>query len=323
MKKILASIFSDRTKEKINKIKSKLLGFNFTDGLLSKIVVYLLLIGISYVFIYPLLRMASFSFMTVSDLIDPEVDWIPSGFTFQTIITALRVLDMPRSMFNSIWVSALFATLQTIVSALTGFAFARYDFKFKKFWFAMVLLSFIIPIPVVLIPRTMMFITLQDANINLFGTLVPQILLSITGQGIYSAILILIFYNFFRMIPSVLDEAARIDGANAIQVFYHIILKLSLPTIFTVFLLSFVWNWNETYITQTFLGTSKLLLPSALNRFDELFGVVRSADSGIGRINEAYRLAGTFISIIPLLVLYLFVQRLFVEGIEKTGITGE
>jgi multiple sugar transport system permease protein len=226
------------------------------------------------------------------------------------------------------WYAGLLGLAQTFISALTGYAFARYEFKFKNFWFMMVLMSFVIPIPVVLIPRWMMFITAQNiTGFKLIGTIFPQLMLAIAGQGIYSAILILIFYNFFKMIPIVLDEAAKIDGASNWQVFYHIILKMSLPTIVTVFLFAFVWNYNETYVTGTFVRTAMKLMPLQLGLFDSIFermsAPIQGAPGGQFRLNESYKMAATLITMAPMMIMYLFVQKQFVEGIEKTGITGE
>ena len=128
------------------------------------------------------------------------------------------------------------------------------------------------------------------------------------------------------MIPYSLDESAQIDGASSIQVFYHIILKMSVTAITIVFLFSFVWNWNETYVTTTFVRSSIDLMSLKLATFDGNFARMGSAipgQSGEARINEAYKMAATLISMLPLLVVYFFAQRQFIEGIENTGITGE
>ncbi|MFA5526905.1 MAG: carbohydrate ABC transporter permease, partial [Acholeplasmataceae bacterium] len=269
------------------KIKKVLFGHKATSGIVGKIVVYALLIGVSYIFLYPLLRMISMSFLTQSDLINPEVGWIPTHLNFTNYVVANRVLQLFPPSFSkfsegvfqaiigvfkdggNLWKSlkntAILAVIQTGIAALTGFAFARYEFRFKKFWFVMVLLSFVIPLPMVTIPRVMMFFDLQDTiwlpffNLirgtffesifkpRLFNTLFPQAVLTLFGQGINSAILVLIFFNFFKMIPISIDEAARIDGATSGQVFWHIYVKLVTPIIITVFLFSFVWNWNDVY----------------------------------------------------------------------------
>jgi len=309
-------------------IKGKLLGYHMTDGWIYRSAVYVLLIAIAYVFLYPLLRMLSMTFMSSSDLINPEIDWVPQNWSFTNLRVAWSVMDMPSTIFNSLWFTGTLSIAQTFVSAMTGFAFARYQFKFKNFWFMMILLSFVIPVPLVLIPRWMMFTTVQNlAGIKLIGTIIPQLLMTILGQGVYSSILILIFYNFFKMIPISLDEAARIDGATSWQVFYQIILKMSVPTIATVFLFSFVWNYNESYITSIFVRTAMKLMPLQLALFDSIFermsASVPGAPGGQFRINESFKMAATLITMAPMMIMYIFVQRQFVEGIEKTGITGE
>ncbi|TNF06772.1 MAG: carbohydrate ABC transporter permease [Bacillota bacterium] len=349
----------------LTKIRKKLFGHKATSGLIGKIFVYGLLIGISYVYLYPLLRMISMSFLTQSDLLNPEVDWIPKSLKFSNFVVANRVLgvlppslmtiaDNPfRAIFGifqdggNLWKSmknvGFLALIQTIIAALTGFAFARYEFKFKKTLFVLVLVSFVVPLPMVTIPRIIMISEFQDkywipfdkflgdnfiGNIvkpTLFNSLMPQITFAIFGQGINSAILILIFFNFFKMIPISLDEAARIDGASSFQVFYHIYIKLVIPIIFTVFLFSFVWNWNDVYSATIYYRANNPLVIMRLNQFDDQFAGLANipGQSGELRLNEAYKMAATFITVLPLLILYIFAQKKFIEGIERTGMTGE
>jgi multiple sugar transport system permease protein len=187
--------------------------------------IYIALILISYQFMYPLLRMIMTSLMSPEDIINPTVNWLPKSGSLGNMRTALRVLELKTTLVNSILFSGALAVCQTLVSAMTGYAFARYNFKFKNFWFIMVILTFILPTPVMLIPRTMMAVSVREIlGLQMIGTPFPQMLMALTGQGIFSAILILIFFNFFKLIPRVLDEAAAIDGASSIQIFYHVIL---------------------------------------------------------------------------------------------------
>lgn len=295
--------------------------------IIVSIIVYAVLILISYQFMYPLLRMIVTALMSEQDILTPSVTWIPRSLTFGNIRGAASVLQLQTTLVNSLWFSGLLAVAQTLIAALTGYSFARFEFKLKKFWFMMVLMTFIVPIPVVLIPRMMMFVQFQSSTgIQMIGTPIPQLLLSFFGQGVYSAILILIFYNFTRMIPRSLDEAASIDGANSWQTFYHIILKLSLSTLLVIFLFSFVWNWNETFQTSTFLRDKIPLLPNRLRMFDSMFATYGGGGanaSGQSRLNEAYKMSATLISILPLIITYLVVQKQFIKGIENAGITGE
>jgi multiple sugar transport system permease protein len=290
-------------------------------SILGKIVLYAVMIVLSYILLSPLIEVISKSFMSQEDLINPEVFYVAKNFTFENYGVAIDVLDLWKALFNSIWFSALLALIQTVVSALTAYAFARYNFKGKKLLFGLLIVSFIIPSSVLIVTRITLFSWMQDVlHIKLMNSITPSILVTLFGQGVYSTILILIFFNFFKQIPYDLDEAACMDGANSFQVFYHIILKLSLPVILTVFLFGFVWNWNESIMTNTFVKSSLTLVPGQLAAFDSLFNSLET--SGATDLNEGYKMAGTLLSILPLIILYIFVQRKFIEGIEQTGITG-
>lgn len=301
------------------------------NHIISQIVVYVFLITIAYVFIYPIMKMLSISFMSSADLVNPEVIWIPKNFSFVNYKVAWTVLNGKVSLLNSIKYSTLLAILQTVISALTGFAFARYEFRGKKFLYTLLLLSFIVPIPILLITQYNMFSSFYT-TVGWIGagkglnTYTSQIIMAAFGQGVNSAILILIFINFFKMIPNDLYEAGKIDGANPVQLFWHITIKLSLSTIIVVFLFSFVWNWNESYVTEFFVGDGIDLFTNQLGKFDSLFGTRVSDARQEGdavQLVESYKMAATVISVIPLLILYFIGQKSFVEGIEKTGITGE
>ena len=307
----------------INAVRVRLMNKKF----LMRVAIYIILGTISYEFIYPILRMITMAFMSREDLIDPAVSWVPTSVSFTNMRVASHVLNMPGSLWNSIWFSSMLAFFQTIVSALTGYALARFDFKFKKFWYFMLIVTFIIPLPMLGIPRSMIFVTLREmTEIRFIGTIIPQSLLTILGQGVHSTILILIFYNFMQMIPKSLDEAAEMDGASRMQIFYHIGIRISMSTVLIVFLMSVIWNWNETFMTTMFLRGGIELLPGNLGLFSSIFSSRAPAGVGGGGaslINEAFTMAATLISISPLVILYFFVQKQFVKGIENTGITGE
>ena len=311
--------------EKVKKIKSTLFGNGYKDGIIVKIFIYLLLLLISFVFLQPLLEMLLGSFRSKEDCIDPEIFFIAQNPTFSNYILAFSdiVLDYWKTLWNSVWFSFVLAILQTAVTAITGYVFARYKFKFKSFWFALLIAGFLIPVPVITAPRTMIFLDFDSMLQSIFGskgssyiygTAFPQIILSMLGQGVNSTVLILICYNFFKQIPIDLDEASVMDGASSFQTFYHIIFKLSAPVIFTIFLFAFVWNWNDTFSTGYYY--SKLItLPYKMTSFEGLLEA--------NTITEATEQAGTLLAILPLIILYSFVQKRFVEGIEQTGMTGQ
>ena len=298
--------------------------FKWWRNLIIKIAIYFILICVGFIYLEPIFEIIAKTFMSPDDIVDPSVTWVPKTFSLNNLKVASQVMKLGPTLRNTILWSGGLALAQTLVSALTGYAFSRYEFKFKNFWFVMTILAFIIPTPVTMIPRLMMFVTAQDTlSIQLIGTVIPQASMAILGQGVYSTILILIFYTSFNMIPRVLDEAAQIDGASSMKIFWFIVVKMSASTILVVFLFSFVWNWNETYITGTLLRNNIELMPTKLNMFNSEFSNMVSAQGGAFRLNKAYKMAATLISISPLLLLYVFVQKQFIQGIENTGITGE
>lgn len=312
-----------KTAKNKNRIKVKH-DFKWWRNRIAKIAIYFVLICVGFVYLEPIFEIIAKTFMSADDIIDPSVNWLPKSLSLNNLKVASNVLKVGPTLRNTILWSGGMALAQTIVSALTGFALSRYDFKFKKFWFVMIVLAFIIPTPVTMVPRLMMFVTAQEATaIQLIGTALPQAMMALLGQGVYSTVLILVFYTAFNMIPRVLDEAAQIDGASALKVFWFVVVKMSATTILVVFLFSFVWNWNETYITGTLMRNNIELLPAKLNMFNSEFDSLVSAQGGAFKLNEAYKMAATLISISPLLILYAFVQKQFIQGIENTGITGE
>jgi multiple sugar transport system permease protein len=209
---------------------------------------------------------------------------------------------------------------------MTGYAFARYEFPLKKFWLAVLIVTFIVPPQITMIPTYMMYDML-----GLIGSIKAFIVPALLGQGFKSAIFILIFYNFHRHVPHSLVEAAEIDGAGHISSYFRIAMPLALPAIVVTALFSFVWYWNETYLVNLYLGFNNsrangglTTLLIELQRFQSTYESIYSGwEASPDRLNEALRMAGTMISIAPLLALYLGLQRQFVESVDKTGITGE
>jgi multiple sugar transport system permease protein len=296
------------------KRKRKWLGLKFSDGLLFKWILYALLIVIGFVYIYPLIHMVSYSLKTLEDLLDPSIQYLPSSLYLQNFIDAYITLDFMNTLGETLLVTLIPALFQTLVASLIGYGFARFEFPFKKLLFVLVLATYIIPPQVTMIPRYVLFFNLGILE-SIWAIIVPATL----GQGLFSAIFILIFYQFYRMIPKVIDEAAQIDGASRWTIYTTIAIPLSLPSFLTSFLFSFVWYWNETYLNRLFLGGGGETLLLRLLNFASAFNNLMGGDYA----NEAIRMAATLLIILPLLLMYVVLQRLFIEGIDRSGITGE
>lgn len=301
-----------------DKIRKKLLGNN-SDGLLYKVFVYFFLISVGFIFLYPILTMISYSFKDANDIVNPLVNWIPSNFYLGNYKTALQVLDFKNTLGETIYVTLVPALIQTLSCSLVGYGFARFKFKGKNVLFFLVLATFIIPQQMTVIPQFLMF-----KQLGLLESILAYILPALFGQGIKSAIFILIFFQFFKMIPKVLEEAAQVDGAGAFKIFYKIAVPMATPAYIISFLFSFVWYWNETYLATMFLGGEVQTLPMKLQQFTASFQSMFPANMASGQnLNEAIEMAGTCLNIIPLLIVYAVAQKWFVEGIDRAGITGE
>ncbi|HLU23893.1 carbohydrate ABC transporter permease [Lederbergia graminis] len=302
------------------KVKRWLLGMHGTDGFLVKVLIYGLLIGIGFVYLYPIIYLGVYSFKTLDDILNPLVNWIPTTFYVGNYERAIQVLDFIPTLLETLYVTVLPSIVQTAIAAVIGYGLARFDFPFKKTIFALVLATFIIPAPVTLIPRYIFF-----NELNILGSLNAFLLPAVTGQGLNSAIFILIFYQFFKALPKALEEAAQIDGAGHLRIFLTIAIPMAVPSFIISFLFSFVWYWNETYLASIYFGNALSTLPLELEKFvatyQKMFPV--GMEMSGNQINEAIRLAGTLLSILPLLIVYFITQRWFVEGVDRSGITGE
>ena len=185
----------------------------------------------------------------------------------------------------------------------------------------LMMLTFVIPVQVVMIPLFLLF-----QKYGMLGSPLPFIVPALFAGGIKSVLFILIYTQFFRTIPKALEESAQLDGAGALNIFVRIILPITVPAVVVVFLFSLVWHWNETYTASLYLRDSMRTLPMMLQAFEQAYSQMyssSSAGSTYVNINESIKLAGTMLIILPLLILYLFAQRWFVEVIDRTGITGE
>lgn len=316
--KISNFVKKDKHRSK-SQFKRFLLGMKFTDGLVFKIAIYTMLIGLGYIYLYPMMYMISYSFMTMNDIIDVSVNWVPSSLTFENYRIVWEAIDYPNALLDGITLAALPALSATFSSALIGYGFAKYDFPFKKILMALMILTFIIPPQVTMMPTFQMY-----ADYNLLGSIRTFIYPAILGQGFNGAIYILIFYSFFKMIPNSLMESAQLDGAGPVKIFTRIAIPLAVPAIIIVFLFSFVWYYNETYLSGLFLrGSDMLTLPLRVEQFMNDYASLYPEGSTARELMQSAKLAGNILTILPLLVLFFFTQRYFVEAIDKTGITGE
>ena len=302
------------------KLKRILFGMSGTDGLLVKLFMYGLLIGIGFVFLYPILYMIAYSFKDLDDLLNSSVHWIPTTFYLGNYERSATVLNFWPVLLQTIYVTVFPSIIQAVVASFIGYGFARFEFKGKNVLLVLVLATFIIPPQVLIIPRYILF-----NNLGILDSIASYVLPAAFGQGLNSAIFILIFYQTFRTVPKALEEAAQLDGAGHFKIFFKIAVPMATAAYIVSFLFSFVWYWNETQLASIYFGNNLTTLPLQLQRFVDSFNLMFATPGGTGgsNLNEGIEMAGTLLTILPLLVVYFVMQRWFVEGVDRSGITGE
>ncbi|MDF2646671.1 MAG: binding-protein-dependent transport system inner rane component [Paenibacillus sp.] len=299
----------------LTKVRYLVFGKEADKGLLFRVFIYLLLIDIAYIYLNPIFYMISTMVKNAADLIDPSVSWVPHQVFTGTLQDAWAKLHYPKWFGISLTMAITVSLLQTFSCAVAGYAFARLEFPFKNFWFVCLLMTFVVPTQVIILPEL-----IAASQLHLMKTYIPIILPAFFGHGLKGALFVIIYRQFFSTQPKELEEAARIDGAGVFRVFLRVMLPLSRPAILVVCLFSFVWTWNDYYTPSMFLlGAKDVPLSMGVSQINAALAQ-QAAQTGPSIFDEPLKMAGSFLIIMPPLLLYLFAQRWFVESVERTGL---
>lgn len=298
-----------------------------------KIVRFVLLFGLCFLILQPLLNKISLSFMEERDLYDSTINVIPRHFTTGNYKIASELMQYWQALGNTLLISLLVSVLQIISCTLVGYGFARYKFPLKGLWFGFVILVIVIP------PSTIqsslylnfryfdifgLFKAITGEPLNLLNSFAPYALMCLGCMGLKNGLYIYMLRQFFRGIPKELEEAAYVDGCGKFMTFVRIMLPDAKPMITSCFLFSFVWQWTDSFYSGMFLSYDFAILSNKLARLSEVLNGWLKATQGIEKATTAYSSAmigtGTLLVIIPLIIVYLFAQKGFVESLSQTGI---
>lgn len=300
----------------LNKVKYTILGREINEGLLFKAFLYVVFIATSYIYLNPIMKMMVNMVMSNEDLINPTVTWIPSSIFLGHLESAWKMLSYPKAFGVSLLVALSASIFHVLSTGLAGYALARLEFPFKRLVFGLLLLAFIIPPQVIILPTIIAY-----TNLGLTNSILALIIPSVLGFGVKGALFVIIFRQFFSTQPKELEEAARIDGATAIKFYIKVMLPLAKPAILVVFLFSFVWTWNDTYFPRMFLSDSSLMpLASETLQLDKVITSFVETQQITSYEAGAIKMAASFLVILPPLLIFLIFQNQFVEGIERTGL---
>jgi multiple sugar transport system permease protein len=282
--------------------------------LIYRIFVYVLLIDLAFVFLYPFIYLVTTSLKQPIDLLNFTIKWIPKSLAWENFYYGAVGLQYWVHFKNSAVISVLSVIGQVLSCSFVAYGFARIRFPGREALFMLAMFTLIIPPQTIIVP---MF--LQYKEIGWIDTILPLVLPGYLAGGLRGALFIFIFRQMFRGLPWELEDAARVDGCGSFRVYWRIILPLTPPAIVVTTLLSLVWHWNDFFEPSIFLTTEdKFTLPMMLPR------LWQSLDQLTGRSREVFSLpvvmAATFLVLLPILLVYLFLQRYFIQGVERTGL---
>lgn len=307
-------------------------------GVFSWIFMMLILFAIGYVILYPLFYMLSASFRTADSFYDPTITWITDQITTSNYKLAFKWLDYLNTFKNSVIYELLASIIQLFICAVTAYGLARFNFKEKKILMFMLILIIMLPVQMTMLPTYVNYSHLDflgllglfnkltgiDIRPNILDTALVFYLPAIFGVGLRSGIIIYIYIQFFKGFPYELEEAAYLDGCGPLQTFLRIVLPSSSVVIFTNLIFTLIWHWNDYYIATMYLkNRENFTLAMSLSILDETLENNRVAMWKAGDPQAAaIVMAGCVLFVLPMLIMYAFLQKKFVKSIDRVGITG-
>lgn len=259
----------------------------------------------AWIMVYPVIWMIMGAFKTNSEILTSAEVLLPKQFSWVNFVNGWRgFAGYSFGIFfkNSLWISSVSTVGAVLSSSIIAFGFARCDFKMKKFWFSCMLLSMMMPFQILMIPQYIMF-----NSFGWIGTFLPIIVPQFFGQGFF------IFLNiqFIKGIPVDLDEAAKIDGLSLYGIFFRIILPLVKSALVTSAIFSFMWRWDDFLAALLYLNKpTSYPVSLALKLFSD---PATGSDWGA-------TFAMATLSLLPIFLIFLTMQKYLVEGIASTGI---
>lgn len=267
---------------------------------------YLLLIVLAFIMLFPILWLVSSAFKTPAQQYEWPPRFLPAPIYFGNFASLFKVMPMPTYLYNTSIIAIFSVIGMCTSSSLAAFAIARMRFRGREVLFAILMMTLMIPYAITMIPTFFIFTKLKWID-----TFLPLIVPNFFG----SAFMIFLLRQAYRGIPQDLIDAAHLDGATYFQIYWQIFIPLTIPIMVTVALLTFLWSWND------------LLGPLIYLNNPELYTVQRGLSlltgrSGTGIDRRGIIMAGSLLGMLPMLVIYLFGQRYFIQGLTRSGIKG-
>lgn len=291
------------------------------------------LVGLAFVIMYPILYMISTSVRPQAEMSDPSVMWIPKTFTMSNFVDVWNFIHIPLVLKNTLVVNVVCSMIQVVTCSITGYGFARFKFPGRNLLFGVVLMQIVVPVQVIMIPLYMQFryfdplglvSLISGAPLNLADNPMALYLQAVFNNGIRAGLFILLFRQFFRGLPKELEDAAHLDGCGPLGTFVRIMVPNAMSSYLTVFIFSIVWYWNDTYISGMFFTQNSTIAMEIGNAFQTISAALSSSGTpqGVAQDYIVWVEATCLFAVLPILIMYIFLQRYFIEGVERSGIVG-
>lgn len=273
--------------------------------LLRTITLYVFLAGFSALFLLPIVWMISSSLSDLSSMFAERFRWIPESLHWENYARAVTMLPFGRYLWNTLIITVPVMIATALSSSLVAYGFSRFTFKGREILFALCLSTMMLPGQVTMIPLYMMY-----AKIGWVDTYLPLIVPSFFGAPFY----IFLLRQFFLSIPREMDEAARIDGANALRIYWSIILPQAKPALTTVLIFTFIGAWNDFFGPLIYINSPELAtLTLGLN-------MMKSQILGSGTVEWNVLMAASLLVMLPNVFIFFFAQKQFVKGMSVGAI---
>lgn len=290
-----------------------------------------LLCGLAFIILYPVIIQIASSFKSAPDLYDNTVFLIPREPTLYNYQRVMEYLDYGSTFLRTVLFSAAVGLTQALSCTLVAYGLARFRFRGKKLIFGLVIFTLAVPPQALLMPLYTLFQNFSPAavlslgfytpaGLELLNTPWPFLLMGLGAVGFKNGLYIYMLRQYYLNVPASLEEAAYIDGCGAVKTFVRIMLPGAVPLLVTVFLFSFVWQWNDYFYTSA-LGPGLDILATKLNSVG--FNITANDGDAWNALQQSiYNNTAIVLQMIPLILLYIFTQKFFVQSIERSGIVG-
>jgi multiple sugar transport system permease protein len=302
---------------------------NNVVNMLSNGFCHIILIGIVFLILFPFIEKLCTMFLSYEDLADTTVQYVPKTWSLNTLVRTMGIMDYWKSLGSTVVLCVICSVLQTLSCTVVAYGFARYNFPGRGLLFAGVLMVLLIPPQVIMTSLYMKFTFFNflglpqlftGGTIDITSGVWPFVLLSTTAIGFKNSLYIYLLRQFFRGLPTEIEEAGMIDGSGHFGIFFRLMLPNAVPMMVTIILFSFSWQWTDNYYSALFLQRSSFqplsLQLSLLQKYGE------GIEYYTGNFRSAMVGTGILLVVLPLFIVYLFGQKFFVQGISRSGIVG-